>query len=66
MFLFLPIAKWKGLAYAKSEDPKMKQIGVIAFGIVVLSTIITSWLAVVWTQDAIQSSLNSINADMSA
>ena len=65
MLLFITVTKWKGYTYYKSEDPKAKQIGTIAIVLMVLSLLITCWLAYVWTMDTIQSSINSINADMS-
>jgi hypothetical protein len=51
--------------YFKSNDPKAKRIGEIAWVLLILSTIITIWFAYVLTQEAIQSSVNSINADLS-
>jgi hypothetical protein len=49
----------------KSSDQKTKRIGIIAWTLLILSTVVTIWLAYVWTEDAIQSSVNSINLDMS-
>lgn len=66
MLGFLLVSKWKGWKYYKSQDPKTHQIGQIAIALVVLSSIGTIWYAYVWTQDAIKSSVASINADMSA
>ena len=64
LICFIFVTKWPGTKYAKSADPKAKQIGQIAWVLIVLSTLVTIWLAYIWTQEAIQSSLNSINADM--
>jgi hypothetical protein len=66
MILFLFVTKWPGVKYLRSEDKKTKNIGIIACTILAVSTILTIWLAYVWTQSAIQSSVNSINTDMSA
>jgi hypothetical protein len=66
MLGFLLISKWKGWKYYKSQDPKTHQIGTIAIALVIISTIGSIWYAYVWTQEAIQSSVASINADMSA
>ena len=66
MILFIYVTKWRGITYYKSSDPKAKQIGTIAIIILAASTLITIWLGYVWTMEAIQSSVNSINADMSA
>jgi predicted RNA-binding Zn-ribbon protein involved in translation (DUF1610 family) len=63
MIAFIFVGKWQGIKYFKSNDPKAKQIGQIAWILIVLSTILTIWLAYVWTQKAIQSSINSINTD---
>ena len=62
---FLFVTRWPGLKYFKSKDPKAKQIGEIAWMLIVLSTIAMVWLVYVWTQSYIQSTLNGINADFS-
>lgn len=62
---FIMVTRWQGIKYLKSSDQKTKNIGITACVILALSTIITIWLAVVWTQSAIQSLINSINADLS-
>ncbi|MEI6478734.1 MAG: zinc ribbon domain-containing protein [bacterium] len=62
---FLMITKWQGLKYLRSKDQKTRSIGITACTLLIVSTIITVWLAVVWTEEAIQSSIDSINADMS-
>lgn len=64
MMGFIFVGKWPGTKYYKSKDPKTKQIGQIAWLILLVSTAITIWLAVTWTQKTIQSSLDSINIDM--
>jgi hypothetical protein len=63
MICFIFVTRWQGMKYIKSQDPKAKQIGQIAWLLIILSTIITIYLAYVWTQNAIQSSINSINTD---
>lgn len=63
MIGFILVTKWRGNKYFKSQDPKAKQIGQIAWALLIISTIVTIWLAYVWTQAAIQSSIDSINAD---
>ena len=63
MICFIFVTKWPGVKYYKSSDPKAKQIGQIAWTLLILSTIITIWLVYVWTQQLIQSSINSINTD---
>lgn len=63
MICFIFVTRWPGTKYFKSEDPKAKMIGQIAWALLVLSTILAIYLAYVWTQDTIQSTLNSINTD---
>ena len=64
MVLFLSISKWKGYKYFRSEDPQAKQIGTIAIVLLIASTVITYYLAYATTMAAVQSALDSINADM--
>ena len=63
---FIFITRWPGLKYYRSAEPKAKIVGTIAFGIIIISTIITIWLAYVWTQNEIQATINGLNADTSA
>jgi hypothetical protein len=64
MICFIFVTKWPGMKYIKSEDPKAKRIGQIAWVLIILSTCITIWLAIILTQAMIQSSISSINTDM--
>lgn len=64
IILFIFVTKWPGIKYYKSSDPKAKQIGQIAWALLILSTIVTIWLAYTWTQQIIQSSIDSINTDL--
>ncbi len=64
MIAFLAVGKWQGLKYLKSKDPKEKQIGMIAWALMIISTIIVIWYTVVWTQNYIQETVNSINVDL--
>ena len=66
MICFIFITKWPGVKYYKSKDPKTKQIGEIAWVLLILSTLVVIYLAYALTQKMIQSSIDSINADMSA
>ncbi len=61
IIFFILIGKWPGAKYAKSDDPKAKQIGYIAWALLILSTIVMVWLSIRWTNQMIQSSVNSIN-----
>ncbi len=65
MLLFLSISKWKGYKYFKSDEPKAKQIGTVAVVLLVASTVITFYLAYVWTVATVNSSIDSVNAAMS-
>ena len=60
---FIFVTRWQGMKYLRSKDPKAKQMGQIAWVLIILSTIVVIWLAYVWTQNAIQSSIKSINTD---
>jgi|ERR1035437_428823 predicted nucleic acid-binding Zn ribbon protein len=66
MLAFLFVTRWPGVKYFKSKDPKAKQIGQIAWTLLIISTIVTIWLVVVGTQNYIQATVNGINADMSS
>ena len=65
MLCFIFAKKWPGIKYFKSNDPKAKKIGQIAWILIILSTIATIWFAVVFTQRAVKSSVDSINSDLS-
>jgi len=65
MIGFLAITKWQGMKYIRSEDPATKQIGQIAWFLIIVSTVVTFWYAYVWTTNEIQASINSVNSDMS-
>jgi predicted Na+-dependent transporter len=66
MIAFIFVTRWPGVKYFKSNDPKTKQIGQIAWMLVIFSTIITVWVAIVWTQNYIKSTVDSINTDLSS
>jgi Double zinc ribbon len=57
---YLAISYWPAIKYFKSADPQAKQIGMIAIAILTISSIITFWLGIVWIQQTIQSSINSV------
>ncbi|MES2223823.1 MAG: hypothetical protein V4469_02730 [Patescibacteria group bacterium] len=64
LICFIFVTRWPGMQYLKSKDEKAKKIGITAWILIVLSTIVTIWLAYVWTLDTIQSVTQSINTDM--
>ncbi len=57
---FLAVSYWQGIKYFRSDNPKAKQIGIIAIALMAISTIITFWIAIVWIQQVVQSSVNSV------
>jgi hypothetical protein len=63
LICFIFVTKWPGIKYYKSKDKKAHTIGQIAWVIIIISTIATIGLAYVWTEQMIQSSINSINTD---
>jgi hypothetical protein len=65
LICYLAISKWQGLKYLKSKDDKTQTVGAVACLILLVSTILTIWFAYVATQNAIQSSLSSLNSSMS-
>jgi predicted nucleic acid-binding Zn ribbon protein len=65
LICFVTAGKWQGIKYFKAEDKKTKNVGIVACALLILSTLIMIWLVVVWTNQAIQSSINSINTDFS-
>ena len=62
---FLFISKWPGLKYSRSSDKKTRTIGIIAWILLILSTVITFWYAYVWTQNIAKSITDSLSADLS-
>lgn len=60
---FIFVNRWQGTKYFKSNNPKAKQIGKIAWTLLVLSTIVVIWLVVIWTQNYIRETVNGINED---
>jgi hypothetical protein len=65
LICFIFVTKWPGIKYYKSNDPKTHRIGQIAWVLLILSTLLTIWLAYVWTMQLIQSQIQSINTDFS-
>ena len=57
---FLALSYWPGIKYMRSGDESAKQIGIIATVLMALSTIFMLWALVTWTQELVQSSLNSV------
>jgi hypothetical protein len=61
---YLFITRCPGWKYYKSEDRKTKVIGFNAIVLLVLSSVITFWLAYEWIDNAIQSALSSVNQEL--
>jgi hypothetical protein len=55
---FLAVTKWQGIKYAKSLDPKARQIGYAAIALLTISTIVTFWYAAVWINQQIQAGVS--------
>lgn len=62
---FIMVTRWPGLKYYRSEDKKAKIIGIIAWVILIISTVITYWLAYIWTKSVVDGALNSASLDLS-
>ena len=54
---FLFITKWKGYEYLQSDDSTSKRIGFAACTLLVLSTVITFWLAYGVAKNILQASV---------
>jgi len=65
LICFIFVTRWPGMKYYKSKDPKIHRIGQIAWALIIISTIVTIGLVWYWTEQTIQSSINSINTDFS-
>jgi hypothetical protein len=52
---FLTIKWWHGVKYLKADDPKSKEIGIIAIVLLVLSTAVAVWFLFVLTTELMQS-----------
>lgn len=63
MICFIFVTRWPGQTYYKSSDPKARQIGQVAWTLILLSTAFTIYLVVILTKALIASSVASINAD---
>jgi hypothetical protein len=63
--LFMFISKWPGLKYAKSKDSKVRLVGLIAWILLIASTIFTFWYLITATQNLGKSISDSLNASMS-
>jgi cobalamin biosynthesis protein CobD/CbiB len=67
MIVFISISKWRGLKYSKSSDPKTRMIGIVAWVLLILSTIFLFWLTwyeTIKLQEAFQTSMDQMNKDL--
>jgi hypothetical protein len=55
-----PLGLWPGIKYLREADPRAKQIGMIAIGLTVVSTIVTVWITV----GLLQSYVGTINQSL--
>lgn len=51
---FLGIKFWPGMKYLRSSDWTRKQIGIVAIGLMILSTIVIIWWSIVWFEGFMQ------------
>ena len=58
---YLAITKWQGIKYLRSPDTRARQIGIIATGLLVVSSIIAFWMTYNWIQSYVQQSLSDVN-----
>jgi len=58
---FLSLRYWPAFKYARSSDPKTKNIGYIAIALMVISTFMTYWLAAVWINHALDSAWGTVD-----
>jgi hypothetical protein len=63
MICYLLISKWPGITYVRSKDEKIRQVGAIACGLLVLSSVATFYYAYVWTEEALQQATAQINQE---
>jgi hypothetical protein len=61
---YLAITKWQGYKYSRSKDPKTRNIGLIAWALLIVSSVITFWYATVWVEQQIQASTNAVTAEL--
>jgi len=66
LLCFLFISRWPGLKYTRSSDPKARWIGIVAFILIILSTIIIAYEAYAMTQALSKSINEALNMDLGA
>ena len=64
LICFIFITRWPGLKYSKSKDEKTKSIGFVAWGLLIISTLLVIWFSYTWTQQAIKNLNDSLNMDL--
>ncbi len=58
---YLAVSYWQGIRYVRSSDPKAQQMGWIAIALLVISSVVTFWLAGVWINQFIQAQTSTAN-----
>ena len=61
---FLFISKWPGVKYFRSNDRKAKIIGIIAWLLLLGSTVGTFWYVIYITRKIVNQTMESVHADM--
>jgi hypothetical protein len=64
MLAFILITHWPGLKYVRSSGTKARWIGVVAWILLISSTIITYWLIYIKLQEFSQSLNDSLNQSL--
>jgi hypothetical protein len=64
MIAFLFITRWPGLKYSKSSDIKARWVGIIAWVLLISSSVITYWLIYIELQQFSQSLNDILNTDL--
>jgi hypothetical protein len=64
LLCFITISKWRAFDYLKSNEKGMRQIGMTACLLLLLSTVAFGWYATVLTRSIVQSQVDSLNGDL--
>ena len=62
LICYLAIGYWKGIRYARSDDPKARQMGWIAIALIIISSVVLFWLTAVWLNSVIQETTSSLGS----
>lgn len=57
---FIAIKYWPGMKYLRSPDWTRKQIGIVALGLLIISTLLVTWWSIVWFEGFMQASTGGL------